>query len=62
MYQRLLQILFGQDHRFLTLRTKGIPGPVQAALTRFWSDAAYQALPFHAQLAPRDWEGLVGLL
>jgi hypothetical protein len=62
MYQRLLQIVFGQDYRFLTLRTEGIPSPVQAALTRFWSDAAYEALPFHAQLVARDWQGLIGLL
>jgi hypothetical protein len=62
MYQRLLQILFAQDHRFLTLRTEGIPSPVQAALTRFWSDATYEALPAHGQPAPPDWEGLVGLL
>jgi len=62
MYQRLLQIVFAQDYRFLTLRTEGIPSPVQATLTRFWSDAAYEALPFHAQLAPRDWQGLISLL
>ena len=62
MYQRLLQILFAQDHRFLSLRTEGIPSPVQAALTRFWSDASYEALPFRGKPAPRDWEALVGLL
>lgn len=62
MYQRLLQILFAQDYRFLTLRTEGIPDLIQAAMARFWSDAAYEALPFHAQLAPRDWESLVDLL
>jgi hypothetical protein len=59
MYRRLLQILFAQDHRFLTLRTAGIPAPVQTALTSFWSDAAYEALPFRAQLAPSEWENLV---
>ena len=62
MYQHLLQIVFAQDHRFLTLRTEGIPSPVQAALARFWLDAVYEALPFHAQLVPSNWQGLVGLL
>src|SRR5512140_411629 len=58
MYQRLLQILFGQDHRFLMLRTEGIPAATQEAMASFWSDAAYQTMPFQAELAPRDWEGL----
>lgn len=62
MYQRLLQILFGQDHRFLTLRTEGIPPTVQAALAKFWSDLRYRALAAPADLTPRDWQSLVDSL
>lgn len=62
MYQDLLQILFAQDHRFLTLRTTGIPGPVQAAMAGFWSGATYATLPFHAQMTPSTWDDLVKML
>jgi len=56
---RLLQILFGQDHRFHTMRTEGIPPTVQAALAKFWSDLGYRALAAQADLTPHDRQSLV---
>jgi hypothetical protein len=62
LYPHLPQILFAQDCRFLTLRTEGIPAEVQSALAGFWSDPAYEALPFRDQLAATSWESLIASL
>ncbi|MDO8654153.1 MAG: hypothetical protein Q7R66_18430 [Undibacterium sp.] len=62
MYTQLLQILFSEDHRFLTLRAEGIPDTVSTAMMTFWSDPAYQSLQSQLKLTPSDWPELIGLL